>query len=730
MMKYKDKNLSPEERAQDLLSRMTFEEKYQQINFNPNVNRLYEELKEKGDVEIRFGTFHLPLNPDVVDTLQDYCLNKTRLGIPLLINWEGIHGLMNEVDEGSINDPHLTVFPQCLGLASTFNRDYVYNMAKQIGIEAQAYGVKLLYAPNIDVSRDPRWGRTQENYGEDPYLTGEMGVAYVTGLQDQGVGAMAKHYIAYGVSEGGINIAPAHVGEREVREVMLEPFKKCVDAGVLGIMPAYNELDGDALHASKKYMRDILRGELGFNGITVSDYGAIRLLRDHLGVAKDAFEAGKLALEAGVDIEAPFSIGYADELKQALLNGEVDMSLLDEAVLRILTVKFKLGLFENPYVQRDKIPLVHSEETVKLVREMEEDGIVLLENDGILPLDEKKVGKVAVIGNNAYYTFQGDYTGSNKYNVNFLQGMVNRLGEENVMYALGCHPITTTDELIEEAVETAKKADTVFLVLGSCSNVGGGEQGFSTGDDNKQVTDGEGHDITDLGLMPSQQRLFDAITALGKPTVLIMYSGRPLALVKEAEKVNALLWSFGGGEQTGNAMANILFGDKSPSGKLAVSFPIETGAIPCYYNYKVSARGFYKNPGSVENPGRDYVITDPAPWYPFGYGLSYTNVEYSNLKAEVKGNKVEVSVDVANTGNYAINESVLVYVRTMYCNPSPFIKKLRNFDKVYLEPGDKKTVNFTLTEEDFSYIDFDYKTAVAHGDQKIIVEDMEVDIVY
>lgn len=725
-MKYKDKNLSPEERAKDLLSRMTLDEKFDQICFHFEADKLYEEFKEKGEISSRYGTFFFPPSPDAVDEIQDYLLNKTRLGIPLLFNWEGIHGLINKSDHS--NEPQCMAYPQCLGIASSFNRDYVYKMAKNIGKEAAAYGIRQLYAPNIDIPRDPRWGRVQENYGEDPYLAGEMGVAYVTGLQSEGVAATAKHYIGYGVGERGINIAPAHLGEREVREVMLEPFKKCVDAGVMSIMPAYNELDGVPLHASKRYMRDILRDELGFEGVTVSDYGAIRMLHDFQYVAKDFPEAGRMGLEAGIDVEAPLMEGYCNELKEQIRNGEFDEKYLDESVLRILTLKFKLGLFENPYCKREYFKEMHSEEMVKLAREMEEDGIVLLENDGILPLDEKKAGKVAVIGNNAVNTFRGDYTQGSRHNVNFLQGIKNRLGEDRVEYAQGCAVIHTTDELITEAVETAKRCDTVLLVLGASGSAGGGIPGQekTTG----VVTDSEGCDVHDLNLLPSQRRLFDAVTALGKPTVLVFYSGRPYTLMEDVKKVNALLWDFGGGEQTGNAMANLIFGDKTPSGKLAVSFPQTVGHIPCYYNHKPTSKGFYNKRGTMEQPGRDYVLSSPEPWYSFGYGLSYTKLEYSNLTASVCDGKVSVSVEVENKGKYDINESVLLYVRTVYCPVTPFVKKLRAFDKVYLKSGEKKKVEFTLTEEDFTYIDFDLTTAVSHGKQIIMVEDMEVEIEY
>ena len=726
MMKYKDKNLSPEERASDLLSRMTLDEKLLQISFSSTVERLKDEIEQTGKYTPCYGTFHLPPDVNLVKVFQDYAINNTRLGIPLMMNCEALHGVCNA--RGQANDPHCTVFPQCLGLGCSFNPENVQKMGEIIGKEARAWGMRQVYAPNVDIPRDPRWGRTQENFGEDPYLTGKMGAAYVRGVQSQGVATTVKHYLAYGVPEGGINIAPAHIGEREIREVMLEPFKECIKAGAMAIMPSYNEVDGDPIHGSKKYMRDILRDELGFDGVTVSDYGAIRMLNDLHFVAATKAEAGKLALEAGIDVEAPWPEGYNEEFRQGLENGDIDMALLDEAVLRILKLKFRLGIFEDPYPQYDKLSEVHSSEAVELALKMDEESILLLENDGILPLDEKKVGKVAVIGNNACPTFMGDYTAGNKHYVDFLAGIENRLGKENVLYARGCNPVTTTDEMIAEAVETAEKADTVFLVLGACAGVGGGVPGEEVEVKN-EITDSEGYDLTTLDLLPSQRRLFDAVTALGKPCVFVMYSGRPQTLKEDVKKVNALLYSFGGGEQTGNAMANLIFGDKSPSAKLAISFPNETGSIPCYYNYKYSARGFYKKPGTVEEPGQDYVTCSPDAWYTFGYGLSYTKLNYSNLKAEVLDDKeVSVSVDIENVGDYDICENVLVFIRTMYAPTTPFVKKLRAFKKVDIAKGEKVTVSFTLTPDDFTYIDFDMKKAYATGVQKIMVEDLECEI--
>ena len=716
---YKDKDLSPQKRAADLLSKMTIDEKLQQMSIYGNLDKAYELYLEKGEIESRGGTFHNPTEEKNLNELQAYCLNNTRLGIPLLAASESLHGLQ---------DKNATVFPQCLGLGCSFDREAIGEMAEAIGNEARAMGIRQVYAPCVDIPRDPRWGRIQESYGEDPYLVGELGAEYVKGVQKHNVAATAKHFIAYGAPEGGLNLAPTHIGERELREVMLEPFKKLIDAGVMSVMPSYNEVDGEPLHASQKYMRSLLRDELGFKGMVISDYGAVEMLHTFHNIAANAMEAGKMALKAGIDIEAPTLFGYGEDFKNAIISGEIDEKLVNEAVLNILTLKFQLGLFENPYTDPERIKEMHSKKNIDLALKLDEVSIVLLKNDGILPIDEKKLGKVAVIGNNAKDSFLGDYIDPTENCVDFYSGMVERLGKDKVLYAKGCNPISYTEEEITEAKEIAEKADVIFLVLGDQSALGGGVAGAEA--KNNEVTCGEGYDMHTLDFPPSQRRLFDEITKLGKPVVLVVYAGRPYTLEKDIEKVNGFMYSFGGGEQSGNAFANLIFGDKSPSAKLSVSFPKTVGHIPCYYNYKPSARGsLYKKHGSVENPGRDYVLSSPNAWYPFGYGLSYTEVVYSALNAEILENgNVKVSVDVENKGEYDINESVLLFLKAMYAPITPFVKRLRNFKKVYIKKGEKKTVTFYLTDEDFTYVDLNYKAVKLSGQYKIITQDLECDI--
>ena len=715
---YHDKTLAPEVRAKDLLSKMTLEEKFQQMGIYTNINEAVKELEKTGKLEPRFGTFIHPNAKDTVKRLQDYCLHNTRLGIPMLVAFEGQRGVIH---------PEATKFPQCAGIGGSFDRELVAQMGDAIGAEAANLGIRQLYAPNVDIPRDPRWGRMQEGYGEDPYLTGEMGSLYVKGVQSHQVASTVKHFIAYGVPEGGINLATVHMGEREMREVTLEPFIKCFKAGALSVMPAYNELDGEPIHGSKRILQDLLRKELGFDGAVISDYGAIRQLHTLQRVAPDKLTAGKMAIEAGVDIEAPEFVGYSEDFQNAVRSGEIDEKLIDRAVLNLLTLKFRLGLFENPYPFLEE-PL-HTKEHIELCRKLDEASILLLENDGILPLNERNCGKVAVIGNNAKKSFMGDYMDFTDGCVSLYDGMGDRVGERRGRYARGCNPISTTDEMLTEAVETAKKADVVFLVLGDAAAVGGGEGGAEA-ESIKEVTCAEGYDMHDLNFPPSQRKLFDAITALGKKVILVLYAGRPYTLEQDIHKVNAFMFSWGAGEESGHAFANLIFGDRSPSAKLAVSFPKTTGHIPCYYNYKPSARGrAYKKHGSPENPGRDYVLSSPNAWYPFGYGLSYTKLQYSDLTAKTLDNgNVEVSVAVENIGDYDIRESVLLFLQTLYAPITPMVKRLRNFQKADLKAGEKKTVTFLLTDEDFTYLDVNYKTVKLPGKYKIMVQDLELEI--
>lgn len=719
---YQDPSRSIATRVEDLLSRMTLKEKLSQM-------RLQHVPREKA-LEIPFdislleydghccGSFYnsssMPL--ETIRAIQDHYINNTRLGIPVAIHGEGLHGNMNA---------NATVFPQAIGLGATFNSKLMQEISEEIGREARANGITMVYAPNLDICRDARWGRNEENYGEDPYLTEQMGVAYVKGVQSQGVAACPKHFALYGSTEGGLNLAPTHMGEREAWEYMLPPFQAVVEAGAMGIMPSYSEWDGIPVHANRHLMVDILREKMGFRGQVVSDYGAIAMLRFFQKVAKDKKDAGKMALQAGVDVEACAPDGYGVDLEPAILSGEISEELVDRAVRRILWHKFELGLFEDPYAHPETPR--RTPEAIALARRAGRESVVLLKNENkLLPLAET-VGSVAVIGPNADSVQLGDYTVKEalRYGITLRKALEERLGADRVHYAKGCGIAFGSESELEQAVQATKKADVAIVVLGDNSNFYGGV-GWGDEDENGKlaVTSGEGYDVTSLDLPPCQQKLLETVFAQGKPVVLIMECGRPYSIRWAKENVPAIVQAWYPGEQGGYVLSEILFGDVNPSGKLPVSIPRSVGHIPAYYNHKVSARGYYHKPGSPENPGRDYVFDTPNALFCFGEGLSYTTFAYSELQVEQTGKTdARVRVTVENTGDRAGYEVVMVYVSDKVCRITPFVRQLRRFDKIWLEPGQKQQLVFDLGFRDFSFVNENMEREVEFGDFAITVGD-------
>ena len=723
MYPYQNTALSPAERAEDLLQRMSLEEKLVQMRlYHPDVNALkqipFDTTVLKKDAH-RMGNIYSGsrIPAENLKIIQDWIISHNRWGIPAAVHSESIHGLM--ADNG-------TSFPQSIGLGATFNADLIEEIATQIGKEAHANGVTMTYAPNVDLSRDPRWGRVEENFGEDPYLTATMGVSYVKGLQSQGVSACVKHFIAHGTPENGINLAPVHAGQREFYETMAVPFEKVIKEGKAeGVMPAYSELDGVPIHASRELLTDLLRNQWGFEGQVISDYGAIRMLHSFQRIAPDALTAGKLALIAGVDVEAPNVFGFGPELEQAVIRGEVPEKLVDDAVRRILIHKFQKGLFENPYADEKAQQENRNEYALKLARRAAWESCVLLKNEGILPLSES-VSKVAIIGPNADNPQLGDYSVREAidHTVTICQALKQRLGADRVLYAKGCTTAGGSDEQIHKAVAAAKEAEVAIVVLGDNSNFYGGiGWGDEEADGQIAVTCGEGFDTHTLDLPGRQQELLEAVFATGTPTVLLLESGRPYAVCWAKDHVSAIMQVWYPGEQGGHGVADVLFGDTDPSGRLPISFPRSAGHIPAYYNHKVSARGFYKKPGTPQNPGRDYVFDTPQALFGFGAGMSYTEFEYKNLTVPeiTTYEEVPVSVTVKNTGSRYGCEVVQLYVADDYCRITPFVRQLRGFKKLWLQPGEEQTVSFTLGFEDFAFINEDLKREVEPGDFTITV---------
>lgn len=717
---YKDASKPEVERVADLILRMTLEEKIAQMRMIVQIDEIldgkpFSNELVKGHIGNGIGASYSNswMPPEIINQIQKYLLEETRLGIPLLMMGESLHGVMSEP---------ATVFPQAIGLASSWNTDLIGELAGTIGQEARALGITQVFSPNLDLSRDPRWGRVEENYGEDPYLASRLGVAYVKGLQAQKVAATLKHYVAHGSPEGGVNLAPVHAGERELRDTMLEPFAAAIqEAGAMSVMPAYSELDGVPLHASHKLVTELLRGELGFDGFTVSDFGAVAMLNRFHKTAANALEAGRQALGAGIDMEAPDVFGFGEDLIEAVRGGVVPMAWVDQAVERILRIKFRLGLFENPYASIDGQGCIHKSEAVELTRNAAHETVVLLKNKGgLLPL-AGSIGKVAIIGPNARIPQLGDYTPrpATDKSISLLKALTERLGAGKVIYAKGCTTAFGTDEEIAAAVEAAKAADVAILALGDNSSFMGGI-GWGDEDSNTAVTCGEGFDRSELNLPGRQQELLEAVAATGKPVVLVLMTGRPYCVNWANENIPAILQAWYPGEQGGHALCDLLFGDVNPSGKLPISFPQSVGHIPCFYNHKASARGFYKKPGTPQNPGRDYVFANQEPLYPFGFGLSYTTFTYSNLSVSPEhidaDGEVEIAVTVKNAGCREGKEVVQLYLVDCFSRITPFVKRLRGFSKLSLQPGESRIVKFTLNKKDFVFINEKMQPEVEPGD--------------
>ena len=573
-------------------------------------------------------------------------------------------------------------YPALTVIGNSWNVKSAYSVGECMAYDFIERNRDVCLGPGINIKRTPFCGRNFEYVSEDPYLAGVIAKNYIEGLQDHGIGACVKHFAANN-REGDRIINSSEVDDYTMHEVYLKNFKIALEAKPWTLMCSYNKINGVYASENIDLLENKLRKELNYNNVIVSDWFAVQ------NRAK--------ALKASLDIDMPTRSWSFDVLKKAYNDGFITMKEIDASVKRILEL---INKNENAKQHRyiNKTDEERFDECVKIA----EDGIVLLKNDGILPLDEVKCGKVAIIGNNAFESFKGDYIGHTENYIDFLDGMKMRLGKDRVLYAKGCDPIIPNVELLEEAVKAASEADIVFLVLGDEAVEGGGIGGGRF--KNTQVTCGEGYDTTDLNFPPSQKQLFDEIIKLHKPVVLIMYAGRPFTIMSEVENVNAYMHSFGAGEQSGVAFANLIFGDKTPSAKLAVSFP--------------------------QSNGRDYITSTPDAWLPFGYGLSYNEMKYSNLTAKVENGKAFVKVDVENCGKYEIDESVLLFVKMLYCPITPFVKKLRAFRKVNLKAWEKKTVEFVLSEEDFTYIDENMQTAVNHGKHKILIENLECEIEY
>ena len=710
-----------------LLEEMTLEEKIAQLG-SVSVVDLLEEGKfspEKarrlipngiGQITRIAGWTGLPPKQaaELANEVQRFLREKTRLGIPAIVHEECLSGLMAN---------GATTYPQAIGLASTWEPELIRRMTSAVRKEMRAIGAHQGLSPVLDVLRDPRWGRVEETLGEDHYLVARMGVAYIEGLQGddlrEGVIATAKHFAAHGFPEGGRNCAPVHVGEREFREVFLFPFEAAVrEAKVKSVMNAYHDLDGVPCATSRKLLTEILRGEWGFDGIVVSDYGAIDMLRTTHRTAADKKEAAVQALEAGIDVELPEINCYGEPLLQAVREGLISEALIDEAARRVLKAKMALGLFDDPFVDPEEAPSAFDPpEHRSLVLEIARKSIVLLKNEGILPL-RKDIGSIAVVGPNAASarSLLGDYTFTAHLSLDeasvpmasILDGIKLKVSEKTVVrYAKGCEVFGGTKEGFAEAVKAAENSDVAIVVVG-------GRSGLSKAD-----TCGESRDRADLGLPGYQQELVEAICRTGKPVVVVLINGRPFSVGWIAENVGAIVEAWLPGEEGGNAVADVLFGDYNPGGKLPISVPRTVGQIPINYNRKPASH-------------RDYVFTEGTPLFPFGHGLSYTSFEYSDLEITPKeigpASKVTVSFKVKNVGDREGDEVVQLYVRDVVASVTRPVKELKGFKRLTLKPGEERKVAFKLSADQLAFYDGDVELVVEPGTFEVMVGSSSEDI--
>ena len=650
---------------------------------------------------------------EAVNALQRYAIENTRLGIPLLLAEECPHGHM------AIG---ATVFPTGIGQGSTFDPALIGRMAAAIALETRASGANDGYGPTLDVAREPRWSRVEETYGEDPYLISEMGRAVVRGFQGSGLSSSdavlstLKVFAAYGEPEGGHNSGAAHVGPRELQEMLLPGFKAAVEAGAGSLMSSYNEIDGVPCTANKWLLNDLLRRQWGFQGFVVSDAGAVYSLADGHNIARNLAEAAVLAINSGLDTDLGDDAFLS--LPKAVREGKVSQTVLDAAVGRILRAKFQLGLFENPYADATRAERVignagHRE----LARQVARESIILLKNEGVLPLD-RNVPSIAVIGPNAdsVYSQLGDYTAPQPDGkvVTVLEGIRAQVSPRTVVrYAKGCSIRGSSTAGFAEALDAVRQSSVAVVVLGGSSARNFNTVFESTGaakpslDANgADMESGEGFDRSSLDLAGVQLDLLKQIVAEGKSVVLVLIRGRPLILNWPAKHVPAILDGWYPGEQGGNAIADVLFGDYNPAGRLPISVPKSVGQIPVFYN-------------ASSSPRRDYIDLDAAPLFPFGYGLSYTKFEYSNLKAAVSEHDADVTigvdVDVANVGLRSGDEVVQLYLRDLVGSVTTPVKALKRFQRIQLSPAEKRTVHFELSAPDLALLNQEMHWVVEPG---------------
>jgi beta-glucosidase len=738
---YKNPALSAARRVKDLLSRMTLAEKAAQMmcvwqkksETLVNGDGSFDLRKARAAFKKGHGLGQVGRPSDagkgknaremaeLTNAIQKFFIENSRLGIPVMFHEECLHG---HAGIGS------TSFPQPIGLGATFNPGLVESLYAMTAEEARVRGTHQALTPVVDVARDPRWGRVEETFGEDPFLVTQLGMASVRGFQGDAlfqdkkrIIATLKHFAAHGQPESGINCAPTNVSMRLLRETFLQPFKDAIQkANAISVMASYNEIDGVPSHASEWLLRDVLRKEWGFKGFIVSDYYAIWELgyrpdtHGHF-VAKDKKESCALAVRAGVNIEFPEPDCYL-HLVELVRQGVLQESQLDELVAPMLFWKFKMGLFDDPYVNPDEAErIVGSEKNRKLALQAARETITLLKNaNNLVPLNPSKIKSIAVIGPNADRELLGGYSGRPKFYTSLLEGIRSKVGDRvQVPYCEGCkitvggswnqdlvtpsHPEDDRKQM-QEAVKVAQQADVIVLAIG------GNEQ-----TSREAWTLEHMGDRTRLELIGRQQELVTAMLSTGKPVIIFLFNGSPLSIQYLNENVPVIFECWYLGQECGHAVADVLFGDFNPGGKLPITIPRSAGHLPAFYNYKPSAR-------------RGYLFDDVSPLYPFGFGLSYTTFAFKNVRLDRKkihvGESTRLLVDVKNTGKRAGTEVVQMYVRDCVSSVTRPVRELKGFQKISLRPGETQTVSLDLTPESLAFYDINMKYVVEPGEFEIM----------
>ena len=740
LLPYQNPKLSVEQRVNDLVSRMTLQEKVGQLrctlawNYytikgkNVEPSELFKKDIAEGQIGMLWGTYRADpwtqkslengLTPELAakagNALQKYVIEHTRLGIPLFLAEEAPHGHM------AIGT---TVFPTGFGMAATWNPALIEKTGEVIGQEIRLQGGHISYGPVLDLAREPRWSRVEETMGEDPVLAGELGAAMVKGLgggilsKPYSTIATLKHFIGYGTTEAGQNGGITIAGARELQESFLPPFKKAINAGALSVMTSYNSLDGIPSTCSKALLTDLLRTQWGFNGFVVSDLYSIDGIHGTHRVAETKQQAGVMALKAGVDADLG-ALAFG-RLEDAVQKGMVTEAEIDVAVKRILKMKFEMGLFEHPYVDAAQAKqLVRSDNNKAVALQVAREVITLLKNQNhVLPLS--KTQKVLVCGPNAdnVYNMLGDYTAPQEDgNVKtILAGIRSKLPASQVTYVKGCAVRDTTASNIAEAVAAAKEADVIVVAVGGSSARDFKTSYKETGaavTDSKTISDmdcGEGFDRATLTPLGHQMQLLKALKATGKPLVVVYIEGRPMDKSWAAQHADALLTAYYPGQEGGTAIADVLFGDYNPAGRLPVSVPANVGQIPVYYNKKPPMP-------------HDYVEMSARPLYAFGYGLSYTTFKYDDLNIEETGDtQFKVTFNVTNTGDMDGDEVVQLYLHDEFASTAQPMMQLKKFSRIFIPKGETKQVSFTLEAEDLEIVDQEMNHVVETGDFTVMI---------